>query len=95
MTFERNSGMVWIGKIHPTPVRAIYTVRIKYKLGERPEVTVLDPIIVPRNGERLPHVFEGNLLCLFRYKYHEWDPSMLIAKTIVSWASLWLFHYEV
>jgi hypothetical protein len=93
--FGRNNRMVWIGKLQPTPLSATYTLRIKYRLGERPEVTVLDPILVSRNGERLPHVFKGNLLCLFRYKYHEWISTMLIVNTIVPWTSLWLFHYEV
>jgi hypothetical protein len=95
ITLERNNGMVWVGKLQPTPLSATYTLRIKYRLDERPEVTVLDPILLSRDGTRLPHVFKGNLLCLFRYKYHEWDSTILIVNTIVPWTSLWLSHYEV
>ena len=91
----RNSAMTWVGRLRPTPSSATYTLRIKYRLGERPEVTVLDPALVSREGSRLPHVFRGDLLCLFRYKYQEWGPAMLIVNTIVPWTSLWLFHYEV
>jgi hypothetical protein len=92
---ERNIGMSWLGQIQPTPLSATYTVKINYRLDERPEVTIVDPVLISRNGSRLPHVFKGNHPCLFRFKYREWNAGMLIADTILPWASMWLMHYEI
>ncbi len=92
---HRNFGLRWVGKIHPTPLSASYTVSIGYRLDKRPEVTIIDPMLISRNGSRLPHVFKGDHPCLFRFKYGEWNGSMSIAETIVPWVSLWLAHYEV
>ena len=87
--------MQWVGQIQPTPLSATYTVKIDYRLNERPEVTILDPELTSRNGSRLPHVFTGNHPGLFRYKYGEWNGRMSIAETIVPWFSMWLMHYEI
>lgn len=95
VTMSGNNKLVWTGKLQPTPLSAVYTVQISYKLDDTPEVRVLEPRLVCRNGARLPHVFSGNLLCLFRYKYGEWNSTMSLAATIVPWTSLWLSHYEV
>ena len=57
--------------------------------------TVLTPELTARNGERIPHMFNGKELCLFRYKYYEWNSSMHLAETILPWTSLWLHHYEI
>lgn len=87
--------MTWIGKLQPTLLSETYTVQIRYQIDKRPHVTVLDPQLQRRNGSRLPHVFTGDELCLFRYAYSEWDGSMFLADTIIPWTSLWLFHYEI
>jgi len=91
----RNFGLKWVGQLHPTPLSATYTVAISYRLRLRPEVTILDPPLVSRNGSRSPHVFKGEHPCLFRFKYREWDGAMYIADTIVPWVSTWLVHYEI
>jgi len=72
-----------------------YLVRILYVLGKRPDVTVIDPPLENRNGERKPHMFDQKRLCLFRYKHDEWDSDMRIDQTILPWTCLWLFHYEI
>lgn len=92
---ERNIGLCWVGQIQPTPLSATYTVKINYRLDVRPEVTIVDPVLISRNGSRLPHVFKGKHPCLFRYKYREWNARMSIADTILPWASMWLMHYEI
>lgn len=93
--FGSNSSLIWVGVIQPSPLSERYTVRIKYRLCKRPVVTVVEPELAAPNGGKLPHVFSGNHLCLFRYKYFEWDSSMIIATTIVPWTSLWLLYYEI
>lgn len=85
----------WIGKIKPTPLSRIYTVKINYTLGSRPAVLVLEPELEARPGEKLPHVFKGDRLCLFEKLYVEWSGAMLVADSIVPWSSAWLAYYEI
>ncbi len=94
-TMNERNRLVWTGKLQPTPLSSVYTVQIIYKLGDKPQVRVLEPKLVSPEGVRLPHVFTGNLLCLYRSKYGEWNSTMSLATSIVSWTSLWLSHYEV
>lgn len=85
----------WIGQLQPTPLSQVYTIKIAYSVGSRPSVKVLSPELVSREGERLPHVFSGDRLCLFKEWYTEWSSSMLIADTIIPWSSMWLTYYEI
>jgi hypothetical protein len=86
--------LVWTGTLVPTPLSRIYTVRITYSIREYPTVVVVDPPLQPDPDGYLPHFYsEEGCLCL--HEADEWDPSMLIALTIVPWASEWLAHYEL
>lgn len=88
--------MIWTGYVQPTDMSCAYLVRVTYVLGFRPKVFVIDPPLRRRNGtEKIPHIFPGNYLCLFHPSYGEWLGSMFIAETIVPWAALWLYYYEV
>ena len=60
VTFSRDGGLSWMGHLHPTPLSVKYKVRIDYGPQQLPEVTIIDPPLVSRNGSRLPHVFKGN-----------------------------------
>ncbi len=90
-----NSKLVWMGKIQPSPLSISYTIQIIYRTGKRPMVQIIEPKLQTRKGEKLPHVFHGKILCLYRAKYGEWNSSMFLATTIVPWTSLWLLHYEI
>jgi hypothetical protein len=90
-----NSKLVWIGKVQPTPLSAAYTIQIIYRARQRPTVHVVEPTLRTREGKRLPHVFHGRALCIYRAKYGEWNSSKLISSTILTWTSLWLAHYEI
>ena len=46
----------------------------------------------PQGLEDLPHVFDGDELCLCYPR--QFNPRILIAKTIIPWASEWLLHFE-
>ena len=84
----------WIGNLQPTALCRIYTVQVSYRPRDsRPIVTVLKPQLVPPPKARLPHTFRGDELCL--HLQHEWNSHLLIAETIVPWASEWLLHYEL
>ena len=71
-----------------------YTVELEYQVPTRPRIRVVRPTLRLAPGrERLPHVFEGNELCL--HILGEWRPDQVISDFIVPWISAWLFFYEV
>lgn len=83
------------GKLKPTARSISYTIQIKYRLGENPQVLVIDPPLERNfNGDRIEHMYRDGSLCLHRPRYKHFTASMLIADTIVPWTTLWLYHYE-
>jgi hypothetical protein len=88
----RGGALTWIGQLQPTPASETYTVKMVYRLGRRAVVAVLDPPLEALEGRRLPHVFPGDELCL--HHTHEWDGTLVLADTILPWASEWLLFYE-
>ncbi len=90
------SIVVWTGCVQPTEMTCVYLIRVAYMLGLRPKVSVINPVLRRRNAtEEIPHLFPGNFLCLYQPRYQEWLGSMFIADTIIPWAVLWLYYYEV
>jgi hypothetical protein len=86
--------VTWVGPIQPTPVSRTYTVKVEYQAGwPRPRITVLEPDLRDATMPPLPHVFDGDRLCL--HLSGEWRPYEMIASTIIPWASEWLLHYEI
>lgn len=95
-TVWRGKEVSWTGELCPTPLSERYKIRIQYRLGTPPEVTVISPELRNREeGSKIPHLYTGNRLCLYFPETQEWDASMAVAKTIVPWTSSWLFYYEV
>jgi len=79
--------------LQPTLISDAYTVKIVYKVPVRPQVQVLKPGLRLAPGKtRLPHVFEGNKLCL--HDVGDWRPDRRISEFVVPWTSLWLAFYE-
>lgn len=69
-------------------------MRINYSQGQQPIIRVVKPpLLKHKNGDKIPHVFPGDKLCL--YSSGEWSNRDSIARTIVPWTSLWLFYYEL
>lgn len=91
----RHDRLRWQGTLQPTPCSRVYTVRVIHKRTKPPSVHIVDPKLVAPEGKKIPHVYAGDKLCLYHPKYREWTSSMLLADTIVPWASEWLLHYEV
>lgn len=93
--------LIWQGDIQPTLVSRRYRTTVRYRLGKRPDVTIINPCpraIVDASdkpGRKLPHAYQdtGDPLCLF-FGMNEWNPSMALADTI-PWTSLWLRFFEV
>jgi hypothetical protein len=81
-------------QLQPSPASQTYTVRLAYRHGRRPRVTVTDPPLEFHSGAKaLPHVYPGDELCL--YLPGEWKHHMLLATTILPWTAEWLLHYEL
>ena len=91
-----NGALVAVGDVRPTHRSVTYRVRIEYRAGDPPEITVLSPELKARKeGDRLPHVYPGNKLCLYLPHTGEWTPDMSLPHTILPWISEWLFYYEL
>ena len=88
--------MVWNGQLQPTPASDRYSTRIIYSRRRRsPKVIVISPKLTRRNFEPIPHRYGDGSLCLWQPAYGEWNPAYWIAETVLGWASLWLFFYEL
>jgi hypothetical protein len=85
----------WTGTLMPAAGCALYTLRIAYRIGAQPKAFVITPELVARSDARIPHRYGDGSLCLYRPKYREWTRSLAIALTVVPWAALWLYDYEV
>jgi|APSaa5957512622_1039677.scaffolds.fasta_scaffold100167_2 hypothetical protein len=89
--------LTWIFKAQPTPFSRIYTIRIEFN-GRSPKVYVIDPKITEiARGRKIPHLYnqEKQQLCLYYPKYGEWTTYKKISNTIVLWAFLWLYYFEI
>jgi hypothetical protein len=95
VSWKKNT-VIWTGILKPTEMSATYTVQISYSLNmAQPEVIILSPKLKRRGDEKIPHIYPGTKLCLFRPRKKEWTKEMFIAETIVPWTSLWLYYYEM
>jgi len=93
-TINRNE-LCWRGTLRPTELSRDYVAKVTYKLGGAPHVWILHPKLEKRNDQRLPHVYEGDRLCLYLPGTGEWTETQSLAHTIVPWTSEWLLHYEL
>jgi hypothetical protein len=88
--------VIWTGTIRPSAISESYKIKICYSLNKVPRVWVISPELVKGpNGEKIPHIYSKNELCLYYPKYWEWNKNMVIAETILPWSSLWLYYYEL
>lgn len=90
-----NSKLSWFGRLQPSILSRAYEIRMDYRINERPDVRIVAPVLQKHNQLSIPHLFSDGTLCLFRYKYYEFDGSLIIADTIIPWTSLWLYYYEI
>lgn len=89
----RAGKLAWHGELQPTEISRTYSVRITLGHDRIPRVRVVAPELETRPGESIPHVYAERTLCL--YTTGEWQPSMLLAWTILPWTAEWLINYEI
>lgn len=83
--------------IKPSALSRDYEIYFEYRLGNNPDVYILEPKLEYVDGKSfLPHVYDtsSQRLCLYYRKTGEWNSSMYIADAIIPWTSEWLLHYE-
>jgi hypothetical protein len=81
------------GVLQPSLTSDKYTIGLEYRVPSRPRVQVLRPHLRLAPGcTKLPHVFEGDDLCL--HLSTDWRPDLRISEFILPWISFWLFFYE-
>lgn len=95
----RRQVLVWEGQIQPSTLSDVYQLRISYRLGKRPTVIVYGDNLQRVDDPKLPHHFhvdpERKQIQMCLHLPGEFNDRMLLAKTILPWASEWLLHYEV
>jgi len=92
---RRDGTLVWRGRVLPHEGCRLYRVRVEYRRGQYPSVTIEEPRLKPREpGGVIPHTYPGPRPCLFYWREDEWNATMLIADTIIPWTMEWLFFYE-
>jgi hypothetical protein len=84
-----------VGRVQPNELSKTYKIQIEYVLRSRPRTEVISPKLTKRGGLPIPHMYEQKRLCLFTPWHHDWRPGSRISSTIVPWASLWLYYYEL
>ncbi len=87
--------LTWVAELVPSPLSKKYKVRVIYRLGDSPKINVINPVLHVPKGQRLPHTYPGEKLCLYYPRASEWRGDMLLSQTIVPWMSEWLLHYEI
>lgn len=102
-----NRTLLWSGDIQPSPFSRTYEVILRYSLGGKPTVIVVNPdLSLLAKGESIPHIYpddsqiKGTVICLYlpsgkNNNIAQWHPTIhFLAETIMPWTSLWLYYYE-
>lgn len=92
--FLRSHKLNWEGYIQPTALSPNYLIKINLASGGSPTISVLKPSLEKRGNLEIPHMYGQEHLCLYKPAYDEWNKTKSVARTIIPWTSLWLFHYE-
>ena len=90
--------MQWGSWVTPSPMSAKYRIDVNYAIGDAPQVWAREPDLTEMaGGKKLPHVYDQSAqrLCLYRPAYREWKSTLLISRTIVPWAVLWFYYFEI
>lgn len=83
--------------LNPKNASRTYDVKISFTQFGAKVFVVNEVLKVAENRKKLPHVYdhEKQHLCLYSISLKEWDSKKLIIKTLIPWASEWLFFYEL
>jgi hypothetical protein len=88
---NRRGGLTWSGALRPTQESPYYSIQVVHDLGRVPRVFVKSPKL----DEEAPHRYPDGSLCLYWPNQWRWSPKEFIAETLMPWAALWLYYYEI
>jgi hypothetical protein len=88
---QKGAEAIWRGTLQPRECSPLYHVEVRSANGWVPKVRVLRPQLVPDP----PHLYQDGTLCLYWPAEWQWRRDRLIATTILPWAALWLYYYEL
>jgi hypothetical protein len=91
-------GLQWTGQVTPQDWCREYRLKLDYRLGANPKVTVKSPSLhYLAEGKKIPHLYDqkSQHLCLYFPGVKLWMPSMYVSKTIIPWAHSWLIFFEL
>lgn len=98
-TTRCGTSLAWEGWVHPSETMSQYLISVTLKLGgkfrPRPIIRAIDPELRQIEGRKCDHLYPDGSLCLYYHPAGEWGPHMLLANTIIPWASRWLYFYEL
>jgi hypothetical protein len=87
-TCGKGSKLVCRGAIRPSPLSAVYRVRIEYDGTSAPKAWMEDPEIKPREpAGDIPHTYNNERPCFFTPRF-DWRPDLKIAVTVIPWLSV-------
>ena len=91
--------LTWCWQASPSPLGRLYDLRVEFTEGRCPKVFVDGPNLVQlADGRRPPHIYDATTsstqLCLYLPGSGEWHSGLHLAKTVVPWASVWLYFFE-
>ena len=93
--FVGGNAMRVEGAIRPTSRSRPYQFDLTYNLSEKPRTKIVSPRLEKNfKGDKIPHLYHGEYLCLYQPKYREFRKTDLLTDTIIHWTSLWLYFYE-
>ena len=83
--------------LRPTEESRTYKLRIAARVNSTiVSIYPVEPYIGTEvSGKKVPHMYGDGSLCLYYPKYREWKYSDSWADTLIPWASLWLYYYEI
>lgn len=84
-------------KLKPTENSQNYILRISARVDSTiVRIFPIEPLIgLEVCGKKVPHMYPDGSLCLYYPDYDEWEFTDRWAETLVPWASLWLYYYEI
>lgn len=99
VSLEINKNIVSIYvSLQPTEESLIYRIKIVATVWKpMVSVFVVEPDIskYARGALTIPHTYSDGAICLFYPPNNEWDYDDSWADTLVPWASLWLYYFEL
>ena len=90
--------MNWTSWIRPSPLSADYRIEVQYDIKTSPTIWAREPDLkAMAGGQKLPHLYyqDTQELCLYQPRYREWHPKLLLSRTVIPWAVLWFYYFEI